>query len=65
MTAEGVMTMESAGKKNKWQWRITAFLVAGMATGAGIGFAVGKLIKQAQPCSVLHRVCRPVSLDCE
>ncbi len=49
MTAEGVMRMESIGKKNKWRWRITAFLIAGMVTGAGLGFGIGKLIKHAHP----------------
>jgi hypothetical protein len=51
MTAEGVMTMESNGRKNKWWWKITAFLIAGMATGAGLGFAIGKLIKHAHPAA--------------
>jgi hypothetical protein len=41
--------MESIGKKNKWRWRITAFLIAGMVTGAGLGFGIGKLIKHAHP----------------
>jgi hypothetical protein len=51
MTAEGVMTMESNGKKNQWWWKVTAFLIAGMATGAGLGFAIGKLIKHAHPAA--------------
>jgi hypothetical protein len=49
MSAEGAMTMESVGQKNKWWWRITAFLIAGMATGAGLGFTIGKFVKHAQP----------------
>jgi hypothetical protein len=49
MMPEGVMTMDSTGKNNKWLWRITAFLIAGMATGAGLGFAIGRLIKHGHP----------------
>ncbi len=49
MTTEGVMRMESTGKKNTWWWRITAFLIAGMATGAGLGFAIGKATKHFHP----------------
>jgi len=51
MTAEGAMTMQSSGKKNKWRWRFAALLIAGMATGAGLGFAIGKLIKHAHPAT--------------
>ncbi len=42
--------MESAGN-NKWRWRIAAFLIAGLATGTGLGFAIGKLIKHAHPAA--------------
>jgi len=49
MTAEGVMTMESTGNQNKSLWKITAFLIAGMATGAGLGFVIGKVYKHGHP----------------
>ncbi len=49
MTTEGVMRMEGTGNKNKWWHKITGFLIAGMITGAGLGFAVGKLFKHGHP----------------
>jgi len=49
MTAEGVVTMKSTGNQNKWLWKITAFLIAGMATGAGLGFVIGKVYKHGHP----------------
>jgi hypothetical protein len=44
MTTEEVMRMESTGNKNKWWHKVTGLLVAGMVTGAVVGFAVGKFI---------------------
>jgi hypothetical protein len=49
MTAEGAITMDSSGKNNKWLWRFTAFLIAGMAAGAGLGFVIGRFIKHGHP----------------
>ena len=51
MTAEEVRTIESSSKKNRWLFRITAFTIVGMATGAGLGFAIGKFIKHAHPAA--------------
>ncbi len=49
MTAEGVITSESTRKKNNWWGRITAFLIAGMVTGAGVGFVIGKVTRHIHP----------------
>jgi hypothetical protein len=49
MTAEGVTIMKSNENENKWRWNTGKFLVAGLATGAGLGFLVGKVFKHGHP----------------
>ena len=49
MTAEGVTIMKSNENENRWRWNTGKFLIAGLATGAGLGFLVGKVFKHGHP----------------